>query len=158
MPGHRHQHHGIIGCMLQNNLIKAIRLIPTRHSCCCSQSFSMWHKNYPRVWKIMKNSHHIAIHKNHLRKLLNCKICPPSGGWGRLQGISALPVYRIVKSLDTLLISASGKANANIWTLYSPYIRVVVWGGVWLWFVQTQDEQTALDGLQDGLIVWIELY
>lgn len=40
----------------------------------------------------------------------------------------------------------------------NPYISVVLWSGVGFGFIQTYDEQAALDGLQDGLIVRINAY
>lgn len=42
--------------------------------------------------------------------------------------------------------------------LCGPYIRVVLWSGVGFRFIQRYDEQAALNGLQDGFIVWINVY
>lgn len=41
------------------------------------------------------------------------------------------------------------------WNVYEPYVGVVLRSGVGFWFIQTNGEQAALDGLQDVLIVWI---
>lgn len=41
------------------------------------------------------------------------------------------------------------------WNVYKPYVGVVFRRGVGFCFIQTNDEQAALDGLQDVLIVWI---
>lgn len=49
-------------------------------------------------------------------------------------------------------------AAINNLTLCRPYIGVVLWRGVGFGCIQRYDEQTALDGLQDGLIVRINAY
>lgn len=43
-------------------------------------------------------------------------------------------------------------------TSCSSYVSVVLWSAVGFRFIQRNDEQAALDGLQDGLIVPINAY
>lgn len=80
----------------------------------------------------------------------------------RASWVTCVQNWKVIES-DTQLFSfkkqpVNSYAIRNNSTLCIPYIRVVLWGGVGFCFIQRYDEQAALDGLQDGLIVWINAY
>lgn len=85
VPAHRHQHHGIIWCMLQNKSVCSINISFTD-----TIKFIDLYRELSKMGGIKplkSNSHHSWIQKCHLNTRLNCTICLPSGWWGFLRGL-----------------------------------------------------------------------